>query len=71
MTLAEFYRDEAARCLARAKTSRSPERQKKWLFLADEYLRLALLMEEDETSRRQPPMRVSLQHQLVPGGTMR
>jgi hypothetical protein len=45
MTPSEFYRDEAARCLRRAETSQRPERARKWHDLADEYLRLALMME--------------------------
>jgi hypothetical protein len=65
VTPAEFYRDEAARCVRRAEASRTPERRKKWHELADEYLRLALLMEDSETSGRQAPMRVSTQFQTV------
>jgi hypothetical protein len=45
MTPSEFYRDEAGRCLRRAEASRRPERARKWHDLADEYLRLALMME--------------------------
>ena len=45
MTPSEFYRDEASRCLRRAEASRRPERGRKWHDLADEYLRLALMME--------------------------
>jgi hypothetical protein len=46
MNIADFYRDEAVRCQRRAQQSRSPERAKKWHGLADEYLRLALQLEE-------------------------
>jgi hypothetical protein len=63
MTVAEFYRDEAARCLRRAETSQTPERRKKWHELADEYLRLALLMADAQTTNRQAPMCVSTQYQ--------
>jgi hypothetical protein len=51
MTTSDFYRDEAARCLRRADASRQPERARKWHELADEYLRLALLMEQAGSGR--------------------
>jgi len=54
MTLSEFYRGEAQRCLRRAGASRQAERAKKWHDLADEYLRLALLTDGTEATEHTP-----------------
>jgi len=66
MTPSEFYRDEAARCLRRAETSQRPERARKWHDLADEYLRLALMMEGTGAGERPPPaaMGVAVQQEM-------
>lgn len=50
MTTAEFYRDEAARCLLRAEKSTTEERAAKWQARAHEYLRLTAELEAAEQS---------------------
>jgi len=41
MTLAQFYREEAARCRQRAEQSTNPVSERRWQALAADYLRLA------------------------------
>jgi len=63
MTPSEFYRDEAGRCLRRAEASQRPERARKWHDLADEYLRLALMMEGTGESPPPAAMGVAVQQE--------
>jgi hypothetical protein len=64
MTLADFYREEADRCQRRAAVGRIPARARRWHELADEYLRLALMMEDAAPARR-GALRIPMQQQAV------
>jgi hypothetical protein len=63
MSTAAFYREEADRCQRRAAAARNPGRARRWHDLADEYLRLALMMEDAEAESPQLSMRVPMQQQ--------
>ena len=54
MTIAEFYRAEAARCRDRAEKARTPERETRWRRLAEDYLRLATELEAAESPSMAP-----------------
>jgi len=51
MTIAEFYRSEAARCQRRSAQCGSSERAEKWHALVNEYLQLAQQFETDAQLR--------------------
>jgi len=61
LTIAEFYRAEAARCRDRAEKARTPERATRWRRVAEDCLRLAAELEAAEG----PVHRRGRQH---PGG---
>src|SRR5262245_31339603 len=48
MTLADFYRAEAARCRARAEKASTPEREMKWRRRAEDSVRFATELEAAE-----------------------
>ena len=54
MTTSAFYREEAERCRRMAATSRERAAAKRWRVLADDYLMLALSLDENVTHRPAP-----------------
>jgi hypothetical protein len=46
ITTSQFYLEEAVRCQKRAEASRNPERATRWRKLAEEYLQLAISMDD-------------------------
>jgi len=54
LTIAEFYRAEAARCRDRAEKARTPERATRWRRVAEDCLRLAAELEAAEGPVHRP-----------------